>query len=458
MTEVKRIQLTWENQRILQFVGMLLYKLATELGYSLFLQGRDALYYPVLDLNLLKYLNGWIWCIVLYLVIRHGREKTSSFMLMLLYISQVIPITAVYALLNKSALYYNLTCLAILFCELFIAAVNVKSGMNTVKNVWGNIVFKVLVFVIVVFLVSLFLKNGLPTLIALNIYKVYELRRSNLFQIGKYGNYLLNYLTYIILPFLIAERIDKRKYRDAFLFCIVVFIIYLYTGHKSFLFSIPLVIFCSIWMKRKGAYRSIFTIFSFGFVLLVLLAFMVPFFESVYELIGRRVFIVSAINKFTYYDFFMENPKMGLAGIFPRWLINIENPYGDGVIGKIIAGAAYNLPDMNANTGFLAEGFMRFGYIGIFIGMAFYTVLLQLLDYFQDKTGYPLAVSAFVYPMLMLTDSHLIDSVFFGNWMIGILLILLYREKKKDREIHDKPALDVKRKKAIFRFKKIRIR
>ena len=187
----------------------------------------------------------------------------------------------------------------------------------------------------------------------------------------------------------------------------------------------------SIHPYQYMAYKELFIVASFCFALLVLLSSFSPIFqngfEEIYSLLGRRTMMVSAVNKFKYYDFFSDNPKMGLAGIFPRWLIPISNPYEGETIGKIIADIYYNKPEMNSNTGFLAEGYMRFGYIGIFVGLGIYAAILRLLDRMQIRAGYGLTVSIFIYPVFTLTDAHLMDSLILGPWMILLIIAILYR-------------------------------
>lgn len=411
------------------FTGMIAYKLATECGYY-YILSVNKVTYPV-DFNVWKYLNGWIWCIILFLGIRHEKNKASVFMLYLLYVSQVIPITCVYAMANDSALYYNIICFAILNAELILG----WTGNNVCvkrKRDWSKCMVYSFLLVLLMLLFIIWMKNGMPTLIALNIYKVYELRGSGIFQINKYGRYLLDWMTGVIIPFLTAKYMDEKKYMAAGSLCLVTFVLYLYLGQKSILFSIPLVVACSLWMKRKETIRSMYSFFTAGFTLLVILALFSPviknLFFAVYQLIGRRVFLVPAVNKFKYFDFFSSHPPMGMAGIFPRWLIQIQNPYEAEGIGRIISDIYYNLPEMNSNTGFLAEGYMRFGYMGIFIEMCFFVIVLRLMDKMQKRTNLCLTVSGFVYPMLMLTDSHLIDSLILGKYTCMVVIMLVFRK------------------------------
>jgi len=421
-------------KRILLFLGMIVYKLATEWGYY-FILSADEVTYPV-NFNLWKYMNGWMWCLILFFGIRHRKKEASVFMLYLLFVSQVIPITSVYAIGNYSVIYYNLTCFAVLNAELMLGWVE---NLNfRWKNNYSKCMIWIFIAALVFLLIKIFRGNGFPTLIALNIYKVYELRGSGSFQLGKYGSYLLNWMIGAIIPFLIARCINEKKYIKATLFCGIVFTLYLYTGHKSYLFSIPLVIGCALWMRRRLPYEEIYMYFMFGFALLVFLACFSPIlkelFYKIYHLIGRRVLLFSAVNKFKYYEFFSLNKKLGLYGIFPRWIVPVTDPYSGQVVEKMIAAMYYDKPDMYCNTGFLAEGYARFGYIGIFVGMYFYILVVKIMNRMQKYAGYEVTVSAFVYPMLMLTDSFLMDSLVLGKYCVMVIIMLIYQKTVKHTE------------------------
>ena len=418
--------------KLVLFAAMLLFKFASELGYCQILI-RDTSTYRY-DFNAWKYINGLIWCIVLFCFIRHERKKVSTFMLYLTYLVQIIPITVIYAFANESVAYYNLLCLSFLMCELICGWIKRDSRWKPNCRLSAFMISAFAVVLILV-LVYIYKKNGLPSLVALNIYKVYEIRRSGAFQVGKYANYLLEWVTKVIIPFLLAKSLCSKRWFCAGLLSGSLFVIYLYSGHKSYLFALPLVIVCTLWAKRKEFYKEIFGVSCSGFFVLVLLACFSPIaqskFASIYSLLGRRVMMVSANNKFVYYDFFSRNPKLGLAGVFPTWLIYVPNYYANVSYPNLISEIYYGKPDMYSNTGFFAEGYMRFGHIGTVLIFILFAWVLLLMDKMQKRAGYVLTVGAFVYRVFMLTDNHLFDALVFGDWMLVIILMIFYVDGKQ---------------------------
>lgn len=416
------------------FIAMLLFKFASELGYYLILI-KDVNTYK-LDFNIWKYMNGFVWCVILFLGIRHGRKRVSGFMLYLTYLIQIIPITVIYEFANENAVYYNMICVSFLLCELLCGWGGIKTEYISIRKL-SKLMIITCAAALIMLVLYIYKENGLPTLIALDIDKVYELRVSSLFQINKYASYLLNWMMAVIVPFLIAKTLNSKQYIKSGMLCCTALIIYLYTGHKSYLFSLPLVIICTVWARRRNFYKEIFITSCTAFFMLVMGACFSPVyrlkFEYIYSLLGRRVMMVSANNKFAYYDYFTKNPKMGLGGIFPRWLINIPNYYENINYTHLISDIYYGKPDMRSNTGFIAEGYMRFGYAGIVIIFILLAILLIMIDKMQKRAGYIFTIGAFCYPVFMLTDTHLFDTVFFGSWMIVVLLLFFYSPEKKER-------------------------
>lgn len=432
----KHFSLNLRTKSILFLLGTIMYKAATEIGY-IYLLSTDTLVFPI-EFNLVKYVNSWIWCLVMFLLIRYNQERISVFMLYLLYYTQVIPLSSVYALQNENSFFYNTICFSI--CLVIVYFNFIKKYMRIKINSYISklLVFS-FVFVLIFFCIYIFLNNGLPTLTALNIYKVYELRGSGIFKISKYGVYFMDWLFGAIVPFLIAKYCHEKKICVVFLLSFVTVLAYLYSGHKTYLFALPLILFCSVLLGKKDACRKFYFIFIYGYIFLTVFALFSPVlkrvFEEIYSLIGRRVMLDSAVTKYKYYDFFTANPKLGLAGIFPRSWFPISNPYGDETIAHIIGAVYYNKPSQGANTGFLAEGYMRFGYVGIFFCMFLYTLIIELMEKMKERVGYSMTISSFVYPMLMLTDGHLIDSLFFGKFMFVVIILLVYKNTRKTRRV-----------------------
>lgn len=431
MNEVFSAKLQKKHSLVWLFLGMLVYKFSMDLGYLYRSTITLDPAYPM-SFNPLKYALGIFWCILLFAAIRHMERKVSSFFLYLLFLFQIVPITSIYALNNDSSIYYNVLCLSFLLCELLAGYTGERTifRRNLPISRTMTMCYTVVVILLIIYIIA---KNGAPHLSLLNIYTVYEYRTSGALQINKYMSYILKWVAFVIIPFAIAKTLTDRRYWTAGLSLGILLLIYLYTGMKGYLFAIPLVFVCSLWARRKNCYQEIFLLGCGGFSILTLLAYFTQpgsLWYYIFSLFGNRVFLCPAKNKFLYYDYFLSHPKMGIYGIFPSWIFNISSYYENIAYTFDISAIYYNAPEMNSNTGFFAEGFMRFGHIGTVLLLLFFALLLKQIDHFQERAGYPLTIGLFVFPIFVLSDGHLLDSLVFGPWMILAALLLFYTPRQ----------------------------
>lgn len=428
-----KIPLSRKSGMILLF--SIIYKIILELSFWKVL----TIDYPFFEFefNILKYLNGCIWLIIILLQIRYDRKMASTFFLYFILVLQIIPITIIYAFTGgTSPVYYNLLCIGFWTCEMIIGGVRISRFHIGGKRIspWILPAFFVLSLAIVMILVY---KNGMPTLEALNVYDVYELRRSGRFQIGKYAGYLLNSVVTVCLPILMIKAINaEQKFLFIFAF-ISIFVIYLYTGHKTYLFSIALCIVGSIFAKKRDTFTCFFKCFLAGMCFLAVLTMVWPgennMVVRIYSLLVRRTLFVPAELKFIHYDYFSSHPHLGLYGSIPVML----NPYVPEYytthsypfeIGAIY----YNSPQMSADTGFFAEGYARFGFVGLILSLVFLALILKQIDSFQSRTSYATAISFFIYPIYALAEQQILSTIVLGTWMFLFIILNHYKEKKEE--------------------------
>lgn len=413
------------------FLGMLLFKFSLDIGYWLLLTG-DSATFPA-DFSPLKYALGLVCCIILFWGIRHTSQNISAFMLYMVYLLQFIPITTIYALGNDSTEYYISLFLAFLLCEAIVGRtkdtpVLKRNSFISKTMCLGFVGIAMLTLAIII------LNNGIPSLTALNLLNVYELRESGAFQVSKYLSYLLSYAISVFFPMMLTWFLLKKRYLFALLTCGAVFLLYLYSGHKTYLFSVPLVVVGVLWAKRKNFYKEFFITATSGLSALSLLSCVFSDERGIlrrylYSLFIRRTILVPANNKFKYFDYFSQRVKMGLGGIFPRWLFPIENPYETIRYSYEISDIYYGKPEMNSNTGFLAEGYMRFGHPGTFLILILFAILLKQMDKLQSRSSYAMTLGIFIYSVFSLTDAHLLDSLVSGPWLILLFVLIFYKER-----------------------------
>lgn len=431
------------------FLGTLVYKFSMDLGY-MYLSKTFFPSFP-LDFDPLKYTVGTLWCVVLFFGIRHTEHRVSSFFLYFIFLFQIVPISVVYGLGDySSAAYYHLLCLSFFLCELLVGYTAERPVFRRTFPV-SRAMTLCYTAAALILLIYIIVKNGAPNLGLLNIYSVYEYRSSGAFQASKYMSYMLNWTTKVFLPFGIAKTLVDKRYPAAALLMGAMFLLYLYTGLKGYLFAVPLVLVSALWAGRKNFYQEIFLAGCGSVSVIIPLAYFTKSGSLWYHIINlfvRRTMFVPAYNKFLYYDYFLTHPKAGLVGFFPRWLINIPNPYEDLHYSYDIGVIYYNRPGMNANTGAFAEGNLRFGPLGTLLVLLLLALLLKQMDHLQDRAGYPLVIGIFIFPIFVLGDGHLLDSLILDSWMFLTALLIFYKPQRIPPE---PPPLRLKQRRLVLR-------
>lgn len=428
-----------KRQQILRitilFGAMLVFRGLIDLAYWNILAGSGM--YPK-EFNPVKYALSLIWCVVLFLGIRHTRKKVSTFLICLMYLLQIVPISTIYALGNENSTYYHVLCLAFFICELYVGWT--EDARILKRNTFLSNAMQICFCLVIIFvMVAVIVQNGPPQLIALDMSRVYELRGSGWFQLNKYIDYLMDWCVDLLIPLFIVEAYYHRKYMIALFFCGIQALLYLYTGHKSFFFTIFVAIFFAVWSRRKYLYEKTMAMVCVGMSVLCICGILAPsirlysggiyaLFSRSFSYLVRRCLLVPAVLKYSYFDYFSQHPKLGLAGLFPRWLIPIENPYA-GISYPNEIGAIYlNSPETYANTGFLAEGYLRFGFVGIFLSLLLFGQVLKWIDSLQERYGYGKCIAILVLPVFSLADAELFNSLLWGAWMLILMYVAFYKE------------------------------
>lgn len=414
-----------------------IYKVILELGFYRILTIYTTFYQYEFDLR--KYINGILWCLILLAFINYDEKKVSSFFVFFIYIFQIIPITIVYAMMKgcNSPIYYNCLCTGYLILELLVFYGKPKRLIQRNQYV-SKLIVPLSIPLVMAVLFEVYRKNGVPTLIALNVYNVYTLRSSGLFQIGKYFGYLVRIVATAVIPILLSLSILERKW-SRLLFCIgSQLLIYLYTGHKTYLFAIILTGVVSFWVKREKFFWEFSCAICLGFSLLTVVMLLKKTPQGLiwdfYSLFIRRTLIVPAGLKFIHYDYFLKHPFLGMYGALPRVLVLIKPQYYLDLSYAHDIGALYfNDPNMSADTGVFAEGFSRFGYLGIFILFVLLAMIIRQIENLQNRTGYSVAIGFFIYPIYALSEQQLVGSFVAGTWMFLLAILWFYREIPEEK-------------------------
>ncbi|MHA1401789.1 MAG: O-antigen polymerase, partial [Candidatus Heimdallarchaeaceae archaeon] len=363
------------NKIKLSEIGLLLgFKIILEIAYILFVNPYYRYAGFPLQLNGLKLLESYLFLLFLFFFLPPGEHKISSVGTKLLFLLMIVPTLSLYALKNESRVFLYLFVAGF---WLTLLTVQILPGIRVkrVKNLNSILFFSIGIFSILVY-ATLMKLNGIPTLRALDFASVYEIR-----AVVKHGpkvmGYLIPWQAQVINCFLIGLSWYKRKYFCLLAMLSLQFLLFLITAHKSFLFS-PLLIIFLIYAIQKKRLLRLSLIALIIVVLFSLLFYKISGRLRIPSMFIRRVFFVPALNYFNYYDFFSKNQLMYLSDSHLGSLFS-KNPY-NMPIPNMIGMLYHDHPTTWVNTGYLANAYMNFGFLGILLFSLILGVIFLMMD------------------------------------------------------------------------------
>lgn len=418
---------------IVLFFLTMIYKGLLDFSYIKILGGRIEPF--ILDINHTKILISTITVAGIFILINQFRRQVSFLLYNAFFYIMVLPMSTIYGVCDKSTVYFASVIMGSLICILIISK-KVPNTRNVVgvipESNWFIPLFGLLIVVTILFI--LILNVGIPNLNALDFENVYEIRLHGRFIENKLFNYVFTWTVTVILPFLICVAFAYKKYCIAIVLISIDVIFYLYTGNKTIFFSILLIVGMYFILKFKFSNFIMGMCLSLG-MSLISIAGIIGIYNP-YSYFVRRVMILPAYLKFIYYDFFECRPKIGMAGTLLGSAFGQKFPYPEG-IGMAISKFFFNNDIMNSNTGFLAEGYYRYGVLGVIISCAILGLLIRLIEDLSNRTSFLFATIVSIYPIYTLNDRSLIDSLVFGPMLIFVLIMIFYSDKGMEEKSHE---------------------
>lgn len=420
-----------KNKPFTVFTFLFIYKLLLDYVYIEYVNKYYSYMGFVLDFNMYKYIISILWFIMLFMALPKNNNKPSSIFLHIHFIVMIIPMLTTYAFANESNVFLALSCVCfILECIILKVAPNIK--LRKIKN--SNIILYSILIINTFFVYGMMIKaNGIPTLTALNLNKVYEIR-----PFVKYPflmAYLVPWQGKIINPFLITISYLKKNRKMLGFSLFLQLILYLITAHKTFILM-PIAIIIVIKMMERNNFigtSSLFApigiLFVYGIHKLIDSAMILP------SLIIRRFLFLPSQIKFFYYDFFSKNELLYFSeGVIGK-LIGTKSPYSIKTVNMM--GYIYlNNIETNVNTGYLADAYANIGVFGMFVFSILFSLILLLIDSLSKKIGKEMVIGLSLASVLALNDSALLTTMLTGGLLLLLLILYLYSNSNYD-ELND---------------------
>lgn len=402
---------------------LLLFKFMLERLYITFVYPSFAYMGYGLDISPAKTIESYILLAVLVFITPRGDSRLSHIFLNMQLSLMIVPMLSYYGLNNGSRVFMYVVCFSYVI-QVFL----LKPQMNPQQvffrgSTTQRLIEYLLFFIVIITIVLSVVYNGLPGLDALRLSDVYEIRAD--IVLPRFLSYLSTWTAKILLPFLIAFSLVRKKYLLCVFYILMQLVMFLIYAHRSWLFLIPLVLFVYWAQKKKLVTKLMNLLLALGTSVLYVGQLLGDSFFTITSLIVRRALMTPAMLKFAYYDFFSGNPKLYLAEGQIGNLFNISSPYSKPVTA-LVADYVRAGSTTVANTGYHADAYANFGLPGILIFAVLLAIIIRLMEKYSSNISLAVVVSSAAFSLYSLNDGALLTNLLTGGMLLLLILFIFF--------------------------------
>lgn len=405
---------------------LIIFRLLVDYGYWRFVYSLFDYNGFTFSINIEKILISWFLTFFIFTIIYLKRSSPLIYIYFIIFTTNLIPIMSYYALSGVGVSSFWISTLVFFFCIILLPKEKYLANVNTHKK---DYFLYFLMFLCVLNLLYLIYMSGGKFI--LSFADVYEYRSENHDSYSGIFGYLNNWSTKVLVPFLVAVGLATKRKNILIISIFLCLSFYAFTGHKSILLPLILCFFLNNVFKKNYSYDLFYRFSTICFLGLISFSMIgISLFLIKQEVVFgsvffRRTFFVPAFLNNIYFEMFNDkyNPIYWSNSILSSYL---HYPYNDVPVTKIV-GAYLNQPDMGANTGFVASGFMQAKYYGIIL----YSCIVFLINYFITKVSHRVNPIVFNSVLLMpfltiFSSSDLFTGMLTHGLIIAIFILYLY--------------------------------
>lgn len=410
-----------KRSTLIAFFSVTLFRVMLDVSYYYIIGPEWCNWGFALDIDPFKFWESYIVFFLMLLYIPKRSDKVSQAVLQLFFLVAYIPVQTHYALSNRDRVWFY--CFTLFW---FIVITLNRSKLRLSFRPLKEGKYITLVIMIVFSMLSVVLVYSyMGFSFNIDLSKVYEIRSNYMKTNIPLSGYMINWTARVVLPLMIIIALfGKRGKRSYLLLLIAVFLqLFLFSssGHKAHLFRIPAVIGLALLVDKKKFLTKLSLIFT---TLIFSGMFLYLQFDDfwVISLFTRRTFLLPAKITFFYHEYFSENNLIYLShSIFKSFINYPYQMFPPHIIGK--AYFPESVPGLYAwaNTGIVGDGYMNFGYIGVFLWAILLATILKFADAVTESRNIKI-----VWPILLMTFYIMVDGAPMTSLLThGLILALL---------------------------------
>ena len=359
-----------------------------------------------------KVLEGALLIFLLAIFLKNRVVRPSSFYLHLQFILITIPMAVLYVTVEYSAVFYYSS-----IAGLVVIIATVKYLREFPVLFWIDArkpkILLLIQALMVLFTLSL-LGFGLGKNFNLDIYLVYENRRTAATSLPSIYNYLFPWVTKVICPLGLVLAIEGRKKRTVIFLVFVNTVIYSLTHNKLTLFTPFFILGLYFLLGRRLTALRFANTYCIGVICLMCASILGA--SALVSLAARRALFVPSHLNYIYHDYFSHHGFF-LWGNGGR---GAELRNGRFLIGEDYFGRE----EMSANTGWIGAGYMNSGYFGVILYAVLIGLMLRALDSLSSRRRFRQVIALSLLPMIsMVTSSDLPTAILTHGGGFAFLLL-----------------------------------
>ncbi len=374
--------------------------------------------------DILRVMTGFIMLFVILALNMFLKVSPFSFFINTVFIILLfIPTITLY--ISTTEFRTDLTLITFFFILLLILSGTIKIKQTLKIPVLKNktkawILFAIAFVLLIPFLVT-FKANIHPELLLLK--NVYKVRTQIAPHYTSMHSYSLSWISKILIPLLIITGTISKKKSFILIGIGILLYLYLVTGFKSIFFSVFLIaplLFVKDYYKQTIIIAFIFVgIIAASLIIYLAAGQIVPL-----SLFARRLLILpSALNN-AYFNLFQDMHMHLSHSIFSSLF---ECPIDINPTVYVCQHAMGQ--SCKANTGFLADGFMNFGYAGVAVYAA---IVILIFMYFNNQNTNAKYAGLFFLVIFTMVSSALLTTLL-NHGVILLMILSLFIMRNTDR-------------------------
>ncbi len=408
-----------EKYLLIDIIGAILFKIVLDCSYISFVEPMYDYKGFYLDFDLIKYTLGWMVYLLLFMLLYRHKNHLLSMTLFISFLILIVPTITLFSLRNES--YGDFYAIVLPYALMLLGIATQRVRIYYLP--YGKQIAIGIAMLMVGIVFFHYLRIVGFDHINFDLSKVYELRGSDIgkaSEAGIYG-YLNSWVTKVFNIFLIAIALLRRKYFLVFLFVSIQILLFGFSGHKSVLFSLVLLV--GLFFVDKIKHQT--TVILYGSIALVALALL--YFQLLGELmlpsiLIRRAFFVPADLNYIYFDFFSSTD-------FIYWSHSILKnifTYPYETMPVYVIGDFLGYPEMAANTGIFGTGYMHFGILGILLYLFVATLLINLVQQLHTLPYWVINTVVLMPFISIFLSADLPTALLTHGLFVSIILLYLY--------------------------------